>query len=206
MYSLPFSSIIITLLLALIPAALIIKSFWRITAEQAGWRWGGWRTLLQAIGWGALLGILAAGWMRLLLESGNYLAIPVKISFFDSMLLLLLVPVAEEMLFRGTVFAGFSRNWHISWSILLSALVNLLILPMQQWLAFSFIASIGYALAFHFSRSLWAAIIAHMLVSATFLLLFTHPQLVEKLTLSQLVFAAIFSAVIILFSANRDKR
>lgn len=205
MYSLPLSNSIITLLLALIPVALVIMSFWKITKEQAGWYWRGWRTLLPGIGMGVLLALLASGWMRMLLTSGNYLAIPTKISLLDILLLLLLAPVAEEALFRGAVFAGFRRNWHIVWAVMLSALVNLLILPMQQWLAYSFIAAVGYALTFHLSRSLWAAIIAHILVSANLLLLYSQPQFAERYTLPQLLLAALFAAFIIFFSAQRDK-
>ena len=205
MYSLPLSLSLIAILFALLPLAFFIMSRWNITPAQAGWNWAGWRTLLQALSWGTLLSLLATVWMRLLLASGNYLAIPTSIKLIDCLWLLLLVPLAEEILFRGVIFAGFRRNWHISWAILLSAMVNLLLFPMQQWLAYSFIAAIVYALAFHLSRSLWAAIIAHMLVSANIILLFLHPHLASRVSWSQIITGALCALLILLISTRWAK-
>ena len=198
MYSIPVPlPNILYLLAGLSGAALVIMWLWRITPAQAGWRWGGWRTPAQALGWGGLLAVIAAAWWRILLEQKSYLPIPLQPAPTDLLVLLLLAPVAEEMLFRGAIFAGLRRGWRLGWALLLSALIAAACSPLHLVLAFTVLAGFGYALAFQLSRSLAAAIGAHMLVALALLVLRMHPRIPLHFSWQQYGFAVITALLLI---------
>lgn len=176
-----------------------LGTWWlRLSARQAGWRSGGWRAVLQALGWGGLLAAGWLAWLRFLLQTGNTLPVPVTPSALDWALLVLLFPAVEELFFRGVVFANLQRAWSPFWAVFLSALVSMACLSMQRGLAFIFFSSIGYALAFRLSGSLLAPMLAHGLVAALFLFGRMHPGAVAALPPRALPLAAGAAVAVIL--------
>lgn len=176
MFPIPLNTYTMLLLAAgMVIATMLVMALGRVTRMDAGLRWGGWRAVLQALGWGGLLAVAGIAWLRYLLHTGNYLPVPQIPHWSDWLVLVLLLPCVEELLFRGAVFGGLQRAWHLPWALLFSAVIATLCLPMQLWLAYSLLCSIGYALARHLSGSLLAALGAHMLVAVTLVLVRLHP-------------------------------
>ena len=179
-------------------ATVVVIWLGRVSARQAGWQWGGWRTVLQAAGWGGLLAVAGVAWLRFLLQTGRYLPVPVHPSPVDGAMLVLVIPFVEEVFFRGAVFAGLQRTWSLFWALVLSTACSVACLPMQIWLVFIFLSGIGYALAFRLSGSIFAPILAHALVAAVFLMARMHPGAVGTLATRPLWIAAGAAMVVIL--------
>lgn len=191
----PFS---LYLSLGMLLAAGLVLWWGKISARQAGWRAGGWRAVLQGVGWGGVLAAASLAWLHFLLRTGRYLPIPVVPAPVDWIMLVLVIPAAEEIFFRGAVFAGLQRSWSLFWAVFLSALVSVLCLPMQRGLAFIFLGAVGYALAFRLSGSLVAPILAHMLVAVVFLLGRIHPGAIGALPPLALAIAVATAVALIL--------
>lgn len=74
----------------------------------------------------------------------------------------ILIPIAEELLFRGIVFAEFRRAFKPIVAILLNAAIFAIFhwnLPQSGYV---FVAGIVFAAAYHWSESLWLPIVLHM--------------------------------------------
>ena len=179
---------------------LALPAMWvtRLPAAQAGWRAGGWPALVLGLGWGGLLGTGLAAWLRLLLHTGNYLAIPTVVLPVDWAVLALAAPVAEEVFFRGVLFGGLQRNWSPFWAVFLSAVVDTAVHCTQPWIAVHFAVAVGYALAFRQSRTILTPILAHALAVSALLLARLHPQAVQDLPVATLGVAAGGALVLIL--------
>jgi len=171
----------------------------RVTPAQAGWRVGGWRMLLQAVGWGGVLAIVGIAWLHYLLHISEYQPSPVTPSLLDWLVLVLVAPVIQEIFFRGAVLGGLRRSWHPFWATVLSAALFTVYLPMQQWLAFAFLTGIGYAMAFWLSESVLAPMIANAAVTASLLYARMHPDFAASMTLPTLgKVASVFTLCILL--------
>ncbi|HEY3378163.1 MAG TPA: CPBP family intramembrane glutamic endopeptidase, partial [Armatimonadota bacterium] len=177
----PITSTVIWLS-ALLCVALLYAWRVRLTAAQAGWRVGGFRVIMHGLGWGALLGLGGVAWLRLLIRTGNYLPIPIIPTQQDWLLLVALAPLVEEIALRGVVLGSLLRNWHPVWAFILSAIVSMCCLPMEQWVAFVFVSSLGYAQSFRKSGSVVAPMIAHALVASVLILARLHPAAVGALS------------------------
>jgi membrane protease YdiL (CAAX protease family) len=116
------------------------------------------------------------------------------------------MPVVEEAFLRGAVFGRLQRTWHLFWAVLLSAAFSVVCLPMQAWLAFVFLAGIGYALAFRLSGSLPASIIAHVIVAGSFLLARMHPAGIAGMPDSRFWQAGGMAVLLIIFGSLAPKR
>ncbi|MHB9134709.1 MAG: CPBP family intramembrane glutamic endopeptidase [Armatimonadota bacterium] len=174
----------------------------RLTPVQAGWRWGGIGTVFQGIGWGVLLAAGMLTWLRYLIGTGNYLPISVTPTPLDWVLLVIAVPIVEELFFRGVVFAGLQRTWRPFWAVALSATICTLAHPYDSWLALIFLAGVGYALAFRFSRSVVPPIIAHALVSTALLIGMAYPLPLYRLPPLPLLIVAIGALLVIVLSST----
>lgn len=128
------------------------------------------------LGWGCLLAIIGVNWLRYLIETHRYLPIPIAPTPFDWLALVLVLPLAQEVLFRGAILSALQRSWHPAWAVLLTAACSVVLLPLQSWLAFVFLCSIGYALVFRGAGTVLAPTAAHALVALTLLLARMHPQ------------------------------
>lgn len=74
----------------------------------------------------------------------------------------ILIPIAEELLFRGIVFAEFRRAFKPTVAILLNSAIFAIFhwnLPQSGYV---FIAGIVFAAAYYWSESLWFPIVLHM--------------------------------------------
>lgn len=75
----------------------------------------------------------------------------------------ILIPIAEELLFRGIVFAEFRR----AFKPIVAILLNAAIFAIYHWnlpqSGYVFIAGIVFASAYYWSESLWFPMILHML-------------------------------------------
>jgi len=179
---------------------LALPAMWvtRLPAAQAGWRAGGWPALVLGLGWGGLLGTGLVAWLWLLLNTGNYLAIPTVVIPADWAVLVLAAPVAEEVFFRGVLFGGLQRSWSPFWAVFLSAVADTAVHYSQPWIAVHFAVAAGYALSFRQSRSILTPILAHMLAVTALLLARLHPHAVKDLPAPVLGIAAGGALVLIL--------
>ncbi|OPZ80411.1 MAG: CAAX amino terminal protease self- immunity [bacterium ADurb.Bin429] len=109
----------------------------------------------------------------------------------------------EEPLFRGTIFGGLQRTWQPFWAFLLSAFLYVTAHPGEPWLAFLFIASLGYAAALRLGHSLLAPMLAHSLTAAALLLGRLYPSFV--LALPAVAFALVAGAAIVMITAGASQ-
>lgn len=175
---LPFTLYLLAgLLLLSLPAMWVL----RLPTAQAGWRAGGWPTLVLGLGWGGLLGVGMVAWLRLLLHTGNYLPIPTVVLPADWAVLALAAPVAEEVFFRGVLFGSLQRSWSPFWAVFLSAVADTAVHSTQPWIAVHFAVAVGYALSFRQSGSIFTPIIAHALAVSALLLASLHPRAVQEM-------------------------
>jgi MFS family permease len=191
---------------SMVLGALLVMWLGHVTPAQAGWRFGGWRMLAQAVGWGGLLALIGVAWLRYLLHANEYLPIPISASSRDWLLLTLLAPVLQELFFRGAILGGLRRTWHPFWAVVLSAALFTVYLPMQLWLAFAFLTGIGYAVAFLLSGSVLAPMLANVAVSAILLYARMHPEKADVLTMDTMEkLASVFALCILLGLIPRKK-
>lgn len=196
MYPMPLDASWIPYLVAgLLVGTLLVVWWGKVHALEGGWRWGGWRTPWLALSWAGLLGTIWVSWLRFLLQQNWFAPVTPQLSGFRGvvtcLLILFVLPVTEELFFRGAVFASLQRSWRPVWAVLLSATLSVICLPMQIWLGFVFISSVGYALAFRASGSLLASIGAHMLVALIILIGRYNPAMVGKLPARGLILCAV---------------
>lgn len=95
-------------------------------------------------------------------------------SGFASLLVVCLIaPVVEEMLFRGLILRSFLVNYSVNRAIVLSSLLFALFHMNLYQLPVAFIAGCLFAWLYVRTRSLWASILAHALYNACAMLLWT---------------------------------
>ena len=88
-----------------------------------------------------------------------------------------LVPIAEEVLFRGVLFAALRRR---SGPVAAAILSSLLFGALHDEHVFPTLLGLTFALLYHRTGSLWTSIGAHMLVNAVTLgMTFSHGALIE---------------------------
>ncbi len=182
----PWTAYLLAGLLLATPLVMLVT---RLSPTLAGWRWGGWTTPVLGLGWGGLLAVGAVAWMRLLLHD-RYLPIESTVQPSDWLLLVLAVPVAEEIFFRGAIFGGLQRNWKPFWAVCLSATFYTFAHSTEPWLALQWLAAAGYALAFRQSGSVVTPILAHALVTAALLASRSAPAVVAEFSGQALLIAA----------------
>jgi membrane protease YdiL (CAAX protease family) len=183
--------------------ALLVIVRYHLSLGEVGWRWGDWRTYAQGLGWGIVLGLAGVAWLRVLMNTGNYMPVAVPSSLRDVLLLVAVMPVAHELLFRGAILGSLLRGWRPYWAVVLSAVIYMIAHPHEPWLAFLFITGVGYALAFRLGRSIVSSILAHSLVAALLLAARMMPQHVLALPESWLLAGVLAAAGMLLCSAFR---
>jgi len=129
-------------LLVVISLVLVIVSefAWELARERLGWADQG--DILSMFG-GGISGLLMA-----LLLGG------------------VLVPIAEEVFFRGFLYAGMRERWGTGWALVVSALIFALIHLTPGVLPPLFV--IGLLLAYLYERtdSLWPSILLHAVINS----------------------------------------
>lgn len=196
----PYTVLLLAIMLAVVPW---LMRRWRLTPEQAGWCRPDWRTAVQGVSWGLLLGVVSLGWLRALLATGNYLPIPAPISPAEALLAVVAIPLTEELLYRGVIVAYLQRHWHPAWAVLLSSALFTVLHPYDPWLAYLFLTGIGYALAFRAAGSVLAPMLAHVLVATVLLVAYARPGLVQALPINAFIIIAVCAGVGILVSSRR---
>ena len=73
-----------------------------------------------------------------------------------------LMPIAEEVIFRGVFFQYFSKHTGIIWSAIISAFLFAAVHFNVNIFPAAFIAGLGSAWLFYNYQSLWASILLHM--------------------------------------------
>jgi membrane protease YdiL (CAAX protease family) len=184
--------VLIGLLIAT-PLAMWIS---RLSPALAGWRLGGWPTFFLGIGWGVVLSAGVAAWMWLLLPhdgllaDASYLPLATVVRPVDWAVLVLAAPVAEEIFLRGVLLGGMQRNWSPFWAVVLCATFDVILHFTQPWIAVHFAVAIGYALAFRWSGSVVAPILAHMMAVSALLLSRMYPAGLYQFSPQTLLLAA----------------
>lgn len=171
------------------PAMVVAGSFEGLLVFPAWWwgphKYGGdwrrlgllrcdlWRGVLVAVGgaaamWGvnALAGHLAADASRVgHLHGGLFLGSPWRV-LGSVLLFVILAPLAEEILFRGFLYAGLRNRFGVRWAVAISA--ALFALAYLSSAAFVPTLLIGAILAgvYELSGSLWPGIAARAVLSA----------------------------------------
>ena len=202
---LPFTAYLLAGMLVAVPLVMWVA---RLSPAGAGWRVGGWPTLALGVGWGTLLGAGVAGWMWLLLRTGNYLPIPAWASSTDWAMAVAAVPIVEELFFRGALFGSLRRTWSLSWAVILSATADGIVHSAQPWVAVQFAAAVGYALAFRQSGSILTPMLAHAMAVAVLLLTRAYPAAVMEMSPRLLLIAAGVGVALIVIGVvgrSRDK-
>lgn len=74
----------------------------------------------------------------------------------------ILIPLAEELLFRGIIFAELRRAFKPAVAILLNALIFAVFHMNLPQAGYVFVAGIVFAAAYYWSESLWLPIVLHM--------------------------------------------
>lgn len=205
------------LLLSLLAATPLLWAVLRVPPPRAGWRWDGWPTLVLGLGWGVLLGTGVLEWMRLLgygtlsgfvlgVQKPDYLPIPLDVRPQDWLILVLFVPVAEELCLRGALLGGLLRAWSPLWAVFLSATTDVVLHAEQPWIFVRFLVAVGYALAFLTSGSVLTAMLAHSLAAGAMLLAKRYPGAVFALPSAVLLTAAIVSLLFILLGWRARQR
>jgi membrane protease YdiL (CAAX protease family) len=95
----------------------------------------------------------------------------------DLMSVAVIAPIAEELLFRGVVFAGLAQRMPVGWAVVLSGLI-FGAAHVDLW-SFVPLATIGMGLALLYRRtgSLWPNVIAHATVNLVALVaVYAFPQ------------------------------
>lgn len=174
---LPWTMYLLIGLLIATPLAMWIA---RMSPAQAGWRLGGWPAPFIGIGWGVILAVGLTAWMRLLLHNGDYLPITTIVRPIDWVMLAVAAPLAEEMFLRGALLGGLQRSWSPFWAVILCATFDVILHCTQPWIAAYFVVAIGYALAFRWSGSVFASIIAHMMAVSALLLARMYPWTLHR--------------------------
>lgn len=77
----------------------------------------------------------------------------------------LLIPVWEELIFRGIIYAGLRRKYHILISLILSGVAFACIHIIPILFPYLFVMGVCLALLYEFHRNLWANIIAHAAIN-----------------------------------------
>ena len=123
---------------------------------------------LVAIPFAALLTMLVLVLLGRPLENPqlNFL-IPEGLNWLGAIVMLIVVglaaPIGEELLFRGVFYQFLRERWGIWPAVLASSLVFALIHGDIAVGVSAFVLGILLALAFEYSRSLWAAILVHVI-------------------------------------------
>lgn len=198
--------LVIYLLAGMLLGAVLVMGLARLPAEEGGWAWRNWRTPVLGLGWGGLLAALGLVWFRYLLHAHHYLPVPVAPRPLDWLLVIIALPAAEELFFRGAILGGLQRSWRPFWAIMLSATFSAICLPYTLLQAFVFLTSLGYACAFRSARSLSAPFIAHVLVAAILLLARIHPHGVIALPMTSVYLAGGVAAVMIFTGSVGERR
>jgi membrane protease YdiL (CAAX protease family) len=86
------------------------------------------------------------------------------------LLLAVIAPVAEEILFRGVVFSGLRDSWGEGWAILVSSVLFGVIHLQPLVMIPTAILGLLLAKVFSVTRSLWASIALHSAYNATIML------------------------------------
>jgi membrane protease YdiL (CAAX protease family) len=164
----------------LVAVAIGMASGWHFDLRAALGRLGLRRFDLSALGWMfAVLGTYYAGaiaFSALILKPdqediGKELGVcspGIGIAIFAVMAIVVLAPIAEEIFFRGFLFAGLRTRWSLWPSALLSgAIFGLVHAPTGPTAAIP-LAGLGVGLAWLYNKtgSLWPCILAHFLNNA----------------------------------------
>jgi membrane protease YdiL (CAAX protease family) len=86
------------------------------------------------------------------------------------LLLAVIAPVAEEILFRGVVFSGLRDSWGEGWAIVVSSVLFGVIHLQPLVMIPTAILGLLLAKVFSMTRSLWASIALHSAYNATIML------------------------------------
>lgn len=86
---------------------------------------------------------------------------PLILVIFMALLLVVVTPLWEEVLFRGAFFSGFSRRLPPFWAIVLSAafFASLHVIPLAM--PYLFVLGVSLAWLYKFHQNLWAPILLH---------------------------------------------
>ncbi len=74
-----------------------------------------------------------------------------------------LAPIVEELFFRGFIFAGFRQKYGWKKATLLSAIFFALIHMQPTAMLPIFLLGVIFAILYHYSASIWPAVLMHML-------------------------------------------
>ena len=194
------------LLIAQALLAPLLMRWWRLTPAEMGIHLN-WSALCQGVGWGGLLAVAGAAWMRHLLQTENswstlLFTLPTSA---DWIFIPALMPLVEEVLFRGAVFGALLRRWHPGCAVLLSAGISTVLHPIEPWQLFVFLTAIGYTLAMRWSGSLLAPILAHCLVNATMLFFRIDPSRCAALSSTMLLSVTLVSLALIVTTRSLNE-
>jgi membrane protease YdiL (CAAX protease family) len=166
------------LVLSLLEALLILPAWWfTVHKYRVGWQTLGLRGFQGVmLGLGLALMLLAYAFNllhNLLLLLLGLRIQPDYVGLFERLkspwLLLvgsvLVAPVVEEIFFRGFVFAGLRQRFGWQKAALLSAAIFAVIHLTPAVILPIFVLGCFLAFIYHYSRSLWPAILMHMLVN-----------------------------------------
>lgn len=141
--------------------------------DSLGLRWPGQGTIQRfaviatgCVGLAAILYAIEPAWFAVV-------TLPVWLSGFSGLLLMVVIaPAVEELVFRGLVYRMLREQWGVLISVAVSAVFFSL---MHQGLLISpqLAGGIIFALAYEWSKSLWVAIGLHMGANASVYLLAT---------------------------------
>ncbi|MEI6519483.1 MAG: CPBP family intramembrane glutamic endopeptidase, partial [bacterium] len=131
--------------------------------------------VLAGIGWGAIAAFCGIYWMNYLWHSGNLLPHPVVPILSDVLLLIIVIPLIEEFLFRGVVFTWLARYFRTIAVIIIISVLFVITHPDDQLLLLVFVVNIICGVARYFTGSFASSWICRMIYNSTIFLLLTFP-------------------------------
>lgn len=160
--------------------------------------------VLSGIGWGMVAAFCGIYWMNYLWSSGNLLPHRLTPRMTDVLLLIIVIPLIEEFLFRGVIFTWLIKYFRPITTIIITSLLFVITHPDDQLLLLVFLVNITCGIARHLSGSFATTWICRMIYNGTIFLMLALP--VYFINNHQFIYIPLIFGGLLLLSQRRSKR
>jgi membrane protease YdiL (CAAX protease family) len=127
----------------------------------------------------------------------NVLIVTGKMDFLSVVIMVLFVPITEEIIFRGLIFTRLKRGLPFIAAVIIQAVLFGILHMGIFWIIQAFIIGVLFALLFEKFESLWASVIAHigLNLSAVILISVFPGEMDDTIGIVLFVFSVLIFAV-----------